>query len=252
MSCNITAPTFEDFVERAASKYYPMQIDSTQNIHVMRMSPSEFHKVFKTHYERGFNQPYVNSFASPSIEFTRAKQNEFCRRHMERHVIKKGEELIGWVTGDLLDPETFYLRNGTIFPEYRKQGIMRAFLEHKISYLSEIGYELVTASHEWHNAPVIKLMLSLGFFICGTEFDDRFGLMVRTLYIVDNARRQRAYARLGPIIENLTTQANQLLVRPHDQVKIIKALDEKYHINGYRLASDGNWVCLIKVANDGS
>ena len=244
MSGEITALSFADFVERAAEKYYADAIDCDLDLWVRRVSAAEFHEVFKAHYQTGFDQPYENLFESGPAEFTKAKQMEFCRRHMERQLIMQEGELIGWGTGDLLDPETYYLRNGCIFPRYRKHGIMRAYLKHKISFLEEIGYELITAAHESHNAPIIKLFLSLGFFIGGLEYDDRFGFMVRTIYIINQSRREKAHLRLGLISENKNQQNKQLMLRPYDHVKLIKALDEKYQINGYCMTSEGSWVCL--------
>ena len=97
---------------------------------------------------------------------------------------------IGWFVGEAEDNTTFYLRNGGLLPEARRQGLLQFFLPKFLTYLKEIGYERVTSEHYSNNTAVLIAMLKNGFYISGLNMDERTGALIKLVRLLHKDRRE--------------------------------------------------------------
>ncbi len=95
----------------------------------------------------------------------------------------------GWFFGDAEDFHTFYLRNGGFAPEARGAGIAGQFLGRFLNYLRDLGYERVTAQVQPNNSPMLISYLKQGFVIEGMNLDERWGPLVKFLYLLHPDRQ---------------------------------------------------------------
>ena len=102
---------------------------------------------------------------------------------------KDGRE-IGWFVGEAEDNMTFYLRNGGLLPEARRQGLLQYFLPKFLAYLTEVGYERVTSEHYSNNSAVLIAMLKNGFYISGLNLDERSGALIKLVRLLQKDRRE--------------------------------------------------------------
>jgi GNAT superfamily N-acetyltransferase len=101
---------------------------------------------------------------------------------------------VGWSTGAMLDPSTFFMSYSAVIPRYQQLGIYSAFLGIFLRYLHALGYERVTSNHMVKNRAVLIAKLKAGFVITGTILDERWGAQAALTYFFYEDRR-RGFAR---------------------------------------------------------
>ncbi|MEO8287303.1 MAG: GNAT family N-acetyltransferase [Chloroflexota bacterium] len=106
-------------------------------------------------------------------------------------------EPVGWSTGVMVDPSTFFMSYTGVSPQYRRMGIYSAFLNVFMPYLYEVGYERVTSNHMVNNRAVLIAKLKAGFFITGTLLDERWGAQVSMVYLFHEDRRKGFASAFG-------------------------------------------------------
>lgn len=118
--------------------------------------------------------------------------------HRERFVFyAEGGEPIGWSTGVMAEPATFFMEYSGILPSYQRGGVYTAFLRALLPYLCDIGYERVTSNHTANNRAVLIAKLKAGFHVTGTLLDERFGAQVSLAYHFHEDRRRGFASAFG-------------------------------------------------------
>jgi GNAT superfamily N-acetyltransferase len=100
-------------------------------------------------------------------------------------------QVVGWITGEQHDWETFYLRNSGFIPEVRRKGIYSLVHERLVEHLRKIGFERVVSDHQPHNRAILMLKLKAGYNIQSMTLDDRFGSLVRVVLFLNPERQTR-------------------------------------------------------------
>ena len=242
-------PELDDYFEKASKNFYPHVLHPSENLMIKRVDAVRFFSEISVNYQEAFGQPYQDLVPETSLSKKYLKQKALQDRHVEHHLIYKDSKVMGWLTGEMLDEETFYIRNSAVLPQFQNRGVGGLLLEHTVEFLTHLGYERVTSCHRPENRSVIKLMLSRNFMISGVEQDDRFGFQILTLFLANSDRRARARCRLGTIPstgwkENSNTPFR---LRPHDSKGLIQALDAGFQITSYDSTEEGAWVYFTKL-----
>lgn len=123
----------------------------------------------------------LGNYEQPDERSTRAQalRDGFAHTHHERFVFyTAAQEPVGWSTGTMLDPSTFFMAYSGVLPAYQRRGIYGAFLARFLPYLHALGYERVSSNHMVNNRPVLIAKLEAGFFITGMILDERYGAQV--------------------------------------------------------------------------
>ncbi len=180
------------------------EIELTAGIVAKSVTEAELRKVIGSLWQQVFSaQEDTKFFQIPSDRYDLVKEliAEFSKTHTERWVFFDGEKPVGWSIGEMDDELTFYMRNSGLLPQYRRKGIYSAYLNILLTELKELGYERVTSHHQMNNNPVIIAKLKAGFFIIGTELDERYGAQIKLVKYLheDRATACRALYSLGNV-----------------------------------------------------
>jgi len=147
-------------------------------------------KIFESQTELGLYRP-------PQDRYQRGKalRQSFQCVHKEHILLtNRDDEPIGFSTGAMRDPDTFFMEWTGILPDYQRQGIYTTFLHHLLLYLRELGYERVTSNHMGTNRPVLIAKLKAGFNVTGATLDERYGMLVWLAYFL-HADRQKGFEK---------------------------------------------------------
>jgi RimJ/RimL family protein N-acetyltransferase len=151
------------------------------------------HRVFSPLTELG-------NYAMPQERRGRARRlrEVYARTHGEDIVFCNArDEPIGWSSGAMIDPSTFFMSYSGVVPQYQRKGIYTSFLKVFLTYLHHLGYERVTSNHMVNNRPVLIAKLKAGFYVTGMVLDERWGAQVTLTYFFYKDRRigfARAYS----------------------------------------------------------
>ncbi|MGX1759506.1 N-acetyltransferase family protein [Streptomyces lydicus] len=139
------------------------------------------------------------SFAIPperreAVDRIRAQRDDIHREYL---LLRDGKgSVAGWLTGEVEDHETFYVRTVGIVPEYRHTGITERFYPHFLGYIKALGYERLTSQHHPNNRAIIILQLRAGFTIEGYNVDERWGPQVKMVRYLHDDREAEFHRRL--------------------------------------------------------
>ena len=138
----------------------------------------------------------LGNFETPPSRRERAKSLNglWQQTHHEHIVFSDGTRPVGWSSGTMTEPGTFFMAYSGVLPEYQRRGIYGAFLEVFLRYLSALGYERVTSNHMVNNRAVLIAKLKAGFAISGTVLDERYGAQVALTYFL-HPDRAEGFAR---------------------------------------------------------
>lgn len=114
----------------------------------------------------------------------------FAGTHHEYFVFYDGDTVAGWSYGDMHDPETYFMSNTAIRKAYQRRGIYSKFLGHFIDYLTALGYERITSTHQPNNRAVLMAKLKAGFVLSGMILDERWSAQVQMTYHIHPDRQQ--------------------------------------------------------------
>jgi GNAT superfamily N-acetyltransferase len=186
----------------------------------------------------------------------------FLERHAEYIVLTGSEdETLGWFEGEMLDFETFYMRNAALVPQVRGTGLARAAFRDILTYLQRLGYSRFTSHQLASNNAALVTVLQEGFFVSGVTVDERFGVHVDTLYLADEGRRAEAVRLFSGLPSAAEGKAGRRLdspaagksgaavaatvkVRPYDARALTAALARDYEIRAFESGLNGAWVTL--------
>ena len=119
----------------------------------------------------------------------------------------------GWHFGRQDSPDTYYMTNSAVLPEFRRQKIYQRLLESTIELVTSIGFQCIKSSHHPSNNSVIIPKLKIGFWICGTQTSDTFGTLVNLVWYPKQTRKDAFEFRIGykfatPELSGLTRLRN--------------------------------------------
>lgn len=114
----------------------------------------------------------------------------FSRTHQEHFVFYEGENVVGWSYGEMVDAETYFMTNSAILSDYRQRGLYSKFLPQLIAYLTTLGYERITSTHQMNNRAVLIAKMKAGFVMSGVVLDERWSAQVQLTYHVHEDRRR--------------------------------------------------------------
>lgn len=138
----------------------------------------------------------LGNFETPPSRFegTEALSGIWRETHREHIVFYDGTRPVGWSSGALLEPATFFMAYSGVLPEYQRRGVYSAFLEIFLRYLGALGYERVTSNHMVNNRAVLIAKLKAGFVVSGMVLDERYGAQVALTYFT-HADRTEGFVR---------------------------------------------------------
>jgi ribosomal protein S18 acetylase RimI-like enzyme len=105
--------------------------------------------------------------------------------------------LVGWSVGRFHKEGTFTIDNSAVLPPYRRRGLYTIMAREMIRAVSDTGAQVIHSLHRADNNPILIAKLKLGFVIAGMQFSEEFGLLVRTVFHLDPARRDYFARRAG-------------------------------------------------------
>lgn len=177
-------------------QYYPQVLGS--NIHIEAIPTRKaFFMITGSLFDEVFT-PFdkLGAYQMPSErqdKLTPLRQ-AFAGTHHEYFVFYDGEDVAGWSYGEMHDPETYFMSNSAILPDYRRRGIYSCYLSHFIGYLKALGYERITSNHQPNNRAVLMAKLKAGFVLSGMILDERWSAQVQMTYHM-YPDRQRGFSR---------------------------------------------------------
>lgn len=138
----------------------------------------------------------LGNFETPPsrLKSTEALNGVWKGTHHENIVFYDDVQPVGWSSGALVEPGTFFMAYSGVSSEYRRRGIYGAFLEVFLRYLSTLSYERVTSNHMVNNRAVLIAKLKAGFVVSGTVLDERYGAQVALTYFC-HADRAEGFIR---------------------------------------------------------
>ena len=110
---------------------------------------------------------------------------------------KSTGSVVGWLSGEQHDWETFYLRNSGFVPSARRKGLYTSIHSDIINYLQQQGFGRVVSDHSPNNRPILLMKIKFGYYVNSVTIDERFGPHVRLVYLIDKARRRQFEERFG-------------------------------------------------------
>lgn len=134
----------------------------------------------------------LGNFETPPsrLKSAEALKGVWRETHHEYIVFYDDTRPIGWSSGALLEPATFFMAYSGVLSEYRRQGVYSAFLEVFLRYLGALGYERVTSNHMLNNRAVLIAKLKAGFVVSGMVLDERYGAQVALTYFCHTDRAE--------------------------------------------------------------
>jgi RimJ/RimL family protein N-acetyltransferase len=262
-SVSAEPPTsFPDYADSLAEDFFPCTLPGFPAITLRRLPWEAYLAATEELRQRYFTTlgPLEDTDVGRSDALsTRALRiQHFLERHAEYLVFtSETGETWGWFQGEMLDHETFYMRNGALVPQIRGTGFARVALRAIINYLQRLGYARIVSHHLVSNAAALLTVLREGFVVSGVVVDERLGVHVEMLYLVDPRRRAHAQQLLGGQASNTDAsgEARQggveraLQVRPYDAPALAAALACGYEIRGFASDLDGSRVTLAPQSN---
>ena len=243
-------------VEGVARRHYP-KVSGPGGIHIMRCSQKDFYHELAEHFEKIEGVAYVDFLAHLPPEDAALRRQGVSLRHCEYQIAyAENGEAVAFLAGEMLNEETFHLRwLGVVAPKQR-QGISRQMIAALMPFLCEVGYDKVNALHAHTNLRSIQTALSFGFFLCGMEQSERFGVLVQSLYCFDPARERQHAMRFGhtvevPSVPNPSKFSDRELIRPHDRLRLLAALGANMQPRAFIATPDGTWIELEPRCSDG-
>ena len=153
----------------------------------------EFFSLTGKYFDEGFT-PFseLGAYEMPAQRHEEKSrlQEAFSRTHQEHFVFYEGENVVGWSYGEMVDTETYFMSNSAILPDYRQRGLYSGFLTRLIAYLTALGYERITSTHQMNNRAVLIAKLKAGFVMSGVVLDERWSAQVQLTYHIHEDRRQ--------------------------------------------------------------
>lgn len=160
---------------------------------------AEYHKHLDPHFTEVFKNR-ANDYLPVEID-AKSKQRIAARNKIERVQIRlvvfKGDEVVGWHHGYEKEPEVYYMQNSAVLEKYRNQGIYSKLLDVALERIKAEGFQVVTSTHNPHNAAVLIPKLKKGFFISGMTLHERFRTLIELKFIFNEERRKNHFKNLG-------------------------------------------------------
>jgi RimJ/RimL family protein N-acetyltransferase len=180
------------------ASYFPAELDS--GITAVSVDSSTFWQALDTIGQQ--DSPFsslseLGNYTMPPERATRAQALSavYAQTHREHILFTTADQAcVGWSTGAMLDPSTFFMSYSAVIPRYQRHGIYSSFLRVFLRYLHALGYERVTSNHMVNNRAVLIAKLKAGFVITGTILDERWGAQAALAYFFYEDRR-RGFAR---------------------------------------------------------
>lgn len=183
---------FEDI----RAQYYPQEI--VDGIIAKPISNrSEFFTITGSMFDEVFTPfPDLGAYRIPDDRQAKltALREAFAGTHHEYFVFYDGDTVAGWAYGEMHDPETYFMSNTAILRAYRRRGLYSRFLSHFIGYLTALGYERITSTHQPNNTAILIAKLKAGFVMSGVMLDERWSAQVQMTYHI-HADRQRGFSQ---------------------------------------------------------
>lgn len=108
-----------------------------------------------------------------------------------------GDEIVGWMFAQQIDPDTLLMRNTAIDPAHRGKGLYTALLPLVVEHALACGYQRIQSTHHASNNAVIVPKLKAGFIITGLNVNEKFGLLVTLTCYLTEAGHRLANERIG-------------------------------------------------------
>lgn len=157
---------------------------------------------YKEFLDRNFCAVFDNrienavSSALASSEKRIARSNEYQKFTLRLGVFYQ-DQMIGWHYGHASDPETYYMQNSAILPDYRNQGLYGKLLSAVLEKVQNEEFQVITSLHHPNNAAILIPKLKAGFVITGIQLHERFRYLIELRYIFDPERRQNFHRSIG-------------------------------------------------------
>lgn len=110
-----------------------------------------------------------------------------------------GERLIGWLIGNQDGPDSFYMRNAAVYPEYRRRGVYGAMLRQVMDKAVSLGFQRIWSRHLASNNAVIIPKLKAGFVFSAMEISEKYGIMVQLSFFPNPRRHEAMRYRTGEV-----------------------------------------------------
>lgn len=123
----------------------------------------------------------------------------FDRPFFRYSLLLHREQLAGWTWGYQDSPESYYMVNSAILPQYRGRGLYSTLLEVTMRMLVDKGFQRIWSRHNMTNNAVIIPKLKRGFMITGTELSEVFGALVHLTYHTNQTRKKALEFRAGTL-----------------------------------------------------
>ncbi|MDP7320692.1 MAG: GNAT family N-acetyltransferase [Bacteriovoracaceae bacterium] len=169
---------------------------------IRKMTPEEFHPLWMEHKFKVFDEdhsyPLWDMLSKEEID----KANEL-RKHVSDKieiclgVFDEKDRFVGWSWGFQDSSISFYMANSAILEEHRRKGLYTRLVDEMVSYVSNLGFQLVYSRHCATNNSVIIPKLKAGFLISKMEMDDIFGVLIHLHYYPNKTRRKIMDYRSG-------------------------------------------------------
>lgn len=158
-------------------EHLPLRID---DVWVESASFEEALPFIEAHYGRIFGDQQARFLADP---MTPAKRR-FCDEmdvltlRADGLAERASGDLIGLLIGHPLDWSSYYMRSVAILPAYRKRHLLTRLVAWTEAPLRAAGVERIEGDCSPANAPMMKMLVGLGYLATGTTSSERWGAMV--------------------------------------------------------------------------
>lgn len=178
-------------IDIVRKEYFPISL--TEDVvakSVEKETITDVWKVYADVVERSFKA--LGNYVMPKErrQRNRALQDTCAATHEENFVFYEGDNPVGWSSGVMTDPSTFFIAYSAVLPHCQRQGIYGGFLRAFLPYLYALGYERATSNHMVNNRAVLIAKLKAGFYVTGMVLDERYGAQVSLGYLFHQDRRE--------------------------------------------------------------
>lgn len=111
-----------------------------------------------------------------------------------------GEQLAGWSWGYQDSPDSFFMVNSAILPQYRGRNLYSRLLETMLAKVVPLGFQKIWSFHSLTNNPIIIAKLKRNFYITSIEISDAYGTLVRLTHYTNKDRARALEFRVGEIL----------------------------------------------------